>query len=258
MHTYEEYHQILELWEQGRKKKRIAIITRINRTTVRECIERYETVAGLEAFRLKHPDVPRNLQILKARNDQGYEQLFRAYVYLLGIYLGDGYIVRLRKTFKLRISCDSNYPNLIESFAATIRIVTPQNKVGKVKQPGNCIELFCYNNFWPDLFPQHGIGSKHLRPIRLEDWQQHAVNVYPHEFIKGLLQTDGCRTNNIVYGTNYPRYEFCNYSADIRNLFSETCTLLGVHWKPSSMGRNIQIARRRDVEFLDQFIGPKS
>jgi len=258
MHTYEEYREILSLWEQGRKKKRIAIITGINRATVHECITRYQTVAGLEAFKLKHPDVPKNLQILIEANDQDHQELFRAYGYLLGIYLGDGCIARLRKTFKLRIACDTQYPGLIESFSAAVHVVSPHNKVGKVKQPGNCIEVCCYSNFWPDLFPQHGIGRKHLRSITLEDWQQGVVNKYPHEFIKGLLQTDGCRTNNVVNGKNYPRYEFANFSTDIRNLFSESCNQLGIHWTRSSGGRNIQIARRRDVEFLDQFIGPKS
>ena len=258
MHTYEEYRQILELWEQGKKKKRIAIITGINRATVRECIVRYESVAGLIAYKELHPDIPHNVRILRAGDDIRQEDLFKAYSYLLGVYLGDGNITPQPRTYKLRIACDTHYPNLIEEMKRAISVITPFNVVNTVPNQGNCLEIYCHNNFWPDLFPQHGKGPKHRRPIILQEWQSRIVSKYPREFVKGLLHTDGSRTNNVVKGKNYPRYEFCNYSADIRKLFSDTCDLLGLHWTPSSNGILVQIARRADVAFLDQFIGPKS
>lgn len=37
MRTYEEYHEILTLWEIHRNKKKIARITGIPRETVRDC-----------------------------------------------------------------------------------------------------------------------------------------------------------------------------------------------------------------------------
>ncbi|MEO8606988.1 MAG: helix-turn-helix domain-containing protein [Chloroflexota bacterium] len=51
MREYEEYHQILALWELGIAKKRIAITLNIPRATVRDCIERYRSVKGLQENR---------------------------------------------------------------------------------------------------------------------------------------------------------------------------------------------------------------
>ncbi|PYM91886.1 MAG: hypothetical protein DME04_17370 [Candidatus Rokuibacteriota bacterium] len=36
-----------------------------------------------------------------------------------------------------------------------------------------------YSNAWPVLFPQHGPGRKHLRPIILEPWQKSIVEQLP-------------------------------------------------------------------------------
>lgn len=49
MRTYDEYHQILELWEQGIPKQRIGIILNIPRGTVTDCIKRYSSLVELEA-----------------------------------------------------------------------------------------------------------------------------------------------------------------------------------------------------------------
>ena len=54
----------------------------------------------------------------------------------------------------------------------------------------------------------------------------------------------------------YPRYQFSNRSDDIRTLFTDTCDLIGVQWRP--WGRyHISVARRESVAQLDSFIGPK-
>ncbi len=50
MRDYDEYKRILELWERGLNKKQIARITDIPRATVRDCINRYGSVAGLDAI----------------------------------------------------------------------------------------------------------------------------------------------------------------------------------------------------------------
>lgn len=47
MRTYEEYEEILRLWELGIPKKRISITLSVPRRTVIDCIERYESLAGL-------------------------------------------------------------------------------------------------------------------------------------------------------------------------------------------------------------------
>ena len=258
MRSDEEYIRILELWEVGTPKKRIAIMTGIPRATVRDCINRYGTVVGLARIRAQTPRTPQALRTLRASNFEDNPALFESYVYLLGLYLGDGYINKMPRTYKLRFFLGSVYPNIIESCEDALAILLPRNSVRTFQKSNEaCVEVMVMNKFLPDFFPQHGPGRKHERDIVLWEWQQIAVDALPFTFLRGLIFSDGSRTNNIVKGKNYPRYEFCNVSSDIKRLFTETCDQLGIHWRWTSRGRTVQIARRADVAFLDQYIGPK-
>jgi len=85
-----------------------------------------------------------------------------------------------------------------------------------------------YSNAWPVLFPQHGPGRKHLRPIILEPWQKSIVEQY----------------------RNDPAYSFTNHSEDILRLFLWACERVGLH--PRRASRVVaSIARRADVARLD-------
>jgi hypothetical protein len=257
MRTDEEYRQILTLWEQGTNQLQIARHTGIQRATVRDCIKKFHSLAGLQSWRKTKPKEPWSLIYL--RSSSSLESYITAtYAYLLGLYLGDGYINKEPRTFRLRISLDTQYPHIIAACNQAIQDLLPLNRVYMVKKPYNCIEVGCYNNYWPIFFPQHGKGMKHTRAILLEEWQQRAIQYAPLAFFRGCIHSDGARTHNIVKGHDYPRYEFCNHSTDIKRIFCDTCDLLGVHWIRSSNGKIIQIARRADVAFLDQHIGPKS
>ena len=50
MRGYDDYRKILELWEKGHNKKDISRITGIPRATIRDCIERFGTLANLEGI----------------------------------------------------------------------------------------------------------------------------------------------------------------------------------------------------------------
>jgi hypothetical protein len=117
-------------------------------------------------------------------------------------------------------------------------------------------------------FPQHGPGKKHNRRIALEAWQQRIVDEHPWEFIRGLYHSDGCRiinwTTKMVRGERrryeYPRYFFSQKSDDIRKLFSDTLTQVGVEWTTLARGSdpfNISVARRASVALMDAHVGPK-
>jgi 5-methylcytosine-specific restriction endonuclease McrA len=56
---FNELRRILELWEQGNTKVQIAKLTGIPRGTVRDCIQRYGSVARLEAL-MRGEAVPRD------------------------------------------------------------------------------------------------------------------------------------------------------------------------------------------------------
>jgi hypothetical protein len=181
------------------------------------------------------------------------------YVYLLGLYLGDGMLTDApRRVWRLRITLDERYPGIIERCKAAIEQVSVRN-AGAVKRPG-CFEIYSNWKHWFCVSPQHGVGPKHTRPIELEEWQRWAVAQYPHELLTGLIHSDGCRVINKVVTRGkpyeYPRYHFTNHSDDILRLFTDTCQLIGVECRPNNRW-NLSAAKRHSVALLDSFIGPK-
>jgi hypothetical protein len=177
------------------------------------------------------------------------------YAYLLGLYLGDGYIATYKRgVYRLRIFCCDAYPQLMDECELALYDIGAK-RVGRARGVGDT-EVSAYSKHWPCLFPQHGKGMKHTRSIVLHDWQQDIVDRYPAPFLRGLIHSDGCRVLNWVNGTPYPRYHFSNASSDIRALFGRACDQLGIEWRPNN-ARNLSVARRASVARLDEFIGPK-
>jgi hypothetical protein len=106
------------------------------------------------------------------------------------------------------------------------------------------------------LFPQHGPGRKHERPIHLEPWQGAIVVRYPHLFVRGLIHSDGCRIVANDRGRLTARYHFSNLSDDIKTLYCLALGQLGVRWtRPCD--KQIAVYRKASVAVLDRFIGPK-
>ncbi|MFI9049826.1 helix-turn-helix domain-containing protein [Streptomyces sp. NPDC053427] len=191
----------------------------------------------------------------------------QAYAYLLGLYLGDGHIISKQKQHHLSVFCDEAWPGLIQSAEDAMRKVMALPSVRRRHKTG-CVEVKSYTAHWKCMFPQHGPGKKHERPIALDAWQQQIVDEYPWEFIRGLVHSDGCRITNwttrLVGGVHkryeYPRYFFTNTSTDIIRLFTDTLDKVGVEWKPTRQSRraqNISVARKSSVALMDQHIGPK-
>lgn len=181
------------------------------------------------------------------------------YAYLLGQYLGDGCIaVDGRGVAKLRIACADDYPGIAAEVDSAIKAVSGR-RVCRVQSIG-CSEHAAYWKHWPCLFPQHGPGRKHERPIVLAGWQQDLVDEHPWPLIRGLIHSDGCRAVNrvTVRGTRYayPRYFFANESPDILALMGRTLDLAGVAWRYNRRN-SISIARRESVMLMDQHVGPK-
>lgn len=173
------------------------------------------------------------------------------------MYLGDGYIAaHARGVYGLRISLDMRYPVIIEECAAAIRAIAPANRVSCVSRR-SWVEVMCWSKSWPCLFPQHGPGKKHDRPIVLADWQLRLVDRWPEQLLRGLVHSDGHRFQNTGRcNWSCPRYGFNNKSADIRSIFCQACERLGVHWT-ASRPYTIYVSRKADVARLDEFIGPK-
>jgi hypothetical protein len=194
--------------------------------------------------------------------EHAFDELPAAYSYLLGTYLGDGFLARSRRgVYKLRITLDDRYPGIIAECRAAAQAVLPDNVVGVQRRHGQgCSEVYVHSKRLICLFPQHGPGPKSQRLIQLSQWQERIVGRKPELFLRGLIHSDGCRfTNPVRHGEKlytYPRYAFSNASADIRRLFCDACDLLGIEWRVMN-ARNISVARRASVARLDEFVGPK-
>ena len=188
-----------------------------------------------------------------------------AYAELLGWYLGDGYLSEgRRRVFNLHVVNDRKYPVLNAGILELMRRVKPGSRPHTRLVPGAVVSTVSWKH-WPCLFPQHGPGRKHDRPIVLEDWQRDVVIAHPADFLRGLFHSDGCRANNwatrMVGGEkrryDYPRWQFTNHSDDIRALCCWALDLIDVPWRRS--GRwVVSVSRREAVARLDELIGPKT
>jgi hypothetical protein len=248
--SIEDVEEVFALVAEGHSHAEISRRTGVSRAAIRSWL-----AVGSEAIRRRRssadprPRVPcRDCPVVASAPAEPY-------AYLLGLYLGDGYIGRQPpRGWRLRITCTSRYHDLIDQCADAMAAVNPV-RVG-ILDRGGCVEVVSSSVHWPCLFPQHGPGPKHRRPIVLAPWQRAIAAEHAKPLLRGLIHSDGCRDLNPVNGKDYPRYQFSNRSADIRRIFTTTCDVLGVSWRESRWV--ISVARRADVAFLDTFIGPKS
>jgi hypothetical protein len=268
MRSQSDVREVFELCGQGYSKSEIARRTGVSRSQVRGWLAAGRDAVMASPMRERGSAKGQDCSACPwwrcpriARVDE------HSYAYLLGQYLGDGMLTPMQRgVFKLRITMCDAYPAIMEECIAAIRAVMPANSVCAIPRRGlGCTEITSHSKHWICLFPQHGAGRKHLRPIVLEPWQEHmALGRHPEQLLRGLIHSDGCRSINWVMGRNperpkrytYPRYFFSNESADILGIFVEACHRVGVECRANN--RNcISVARRDSVRILDGFIGPK-
>ena len=188
---------------------------------------------------------------------------FPDYAALFGYYLGDGCVSEARRCFVLRISCDAAHPGIVADVHALVGRFHPAAATHVVPAPG-CLVVQKGWTHWPCLLPQHGPGPKHARPIVLEDWQRTILEGHPAPFLRGLFHSDGSRVANRVHRMVagelkhyvYPRWQFVNYSADIRELCCWALDLVDVPWRQSNR-HHISVSTRAGVARLDDLIGLK-
>ena len=115
------------------------------------------------------------------------------YAELLGLYLGDGYIVRTGRSDRFRLFLDTAYGRIIDDAHALLARCFPGHRVGRFRTgKGTTTILSLYSTHLTCLFPQHGVGMKHERDIVLEAWQTMIVEREPWSFLRGLIRSDGC------------------------------------------------------------------
>jgi hypothetical protein len=186
VHPYQIREQALALVEEGENDCEVARRLGVPRTTVRDW--RRMKDQPREAFGAICPRCwrPSRKPIVFAERD---------YAELLGLYLGDGYIVRAGRSDRLRIFLDTRYSEIVADAEALLRRCFPAHRVGRFttrKGTTTIVSLYCTH--LTCLFPQHGAGMKYTRDIVLEDWQTEFVVRNPWEFMRGLIRSDDAPT----------------------------------------------------------------
>ena len=120
MRSYGEVTRVRDLVASGLNDCDIARLTAIPRSTIREwrstrrwarCPQESCTTCGAAVH--------------------DFERLPASYVYLLGLYLGDGCLSKHRRgVFRLRVVLDSRYPGIVAECAAAMQDLLPGNRPG--------------------------------------------------------------------------------------------------------------------------------
>ena len=255
MRSPEEVDEVLALSAKGLNISAISRATGISRTTIRHWIKGRQPKFGAARARsscarcgsLRHP---------------APSLIVFSYAYLLGLYLGDGCLLRHpRGVYRLHIFLDSAYPIIAAECEAAMALVMPASRTRCwPDRHQNMLHVSSYSKHWPHLFPQHGPGVKHKRRIELEPWQEQIVERHPGRLLRGLIHSDGCRVVNRIRHPKktyeYPRYFFTNRSLDIQRIFCETCDRLDIAWRQDGPW-NVSVARREAVAIMDRHVGPK-
>lgn len=253
MHDRATVARVMGLRLQGLGARRIAKCTNLPLSTVRDWLAGHVPAHARE---LDGPVEPRCRTC--GHEEHQFSELGGNYVYLLGLYLGDGSIASHRRSvYKLRITLDTKYPGIIAAAALAMRDVRQGHVWVQPRTGQNCVDVSSYWKAWPCFFPQHGSGKKQDRHIELSDWQQDLVDQHPEQLLRGLIHSDGHRFINTGRGRwTCPRYGFTQVSDDIRDIFCRVCDQLGLHWSRSG-SHLVYVSRKDDVARLDLVIGPK-
>jgi hypothetical protein len=151
------------------------------------------------------------------------EEQHKYYSYILGLYLGDGYISKFPRTYKLLIALHVDEIDVHSRAIQSLKKLFPKNKVStyhrKSKTSESVVDIGVYSSLLHESFPQHGKGKKNSRKIELVDWQEQIIENYPEFFVVGLYDADGTSYMHKVGKYIYLRYNFINTSTDIINLF---------------------------------------
>lgn len=112
--------------------------------------------------------------------------------YIIGVALGDGNLSNPNgRATRLRISCDTKYPFLLEKIQQSLQGLFPNNKVGIVKKQPSCSDIYVYSNLLEDLLGWKAKGGpKFIQKTTVPNWVK-SNKVYSIQCLRGLIETDG-------------------------------------------------------------------
>lgn len=131
MHASDVIEEALELSRVGLPATTIAKRVGVPRSTVRDWLN-----GNVPRARTSEPGCR-----VCGGAPHAFDELPPEYVYLLGLYLGDGCISEHhRGVFRLRIMLDAIYPLILHEAEAAMRLVMPASKVGRLARRGGGYE----------------------------------------------------------------------------------------------------------------------
>lgn len=140
--------------------------------------------------------------------------------FVVGVAIGDGNISNPNgKAVRLRISCDTVYPDIICEIECALRKLLPQNKVSRIERKDNCVDISVYSNKLIELLPwKVGLGTKHEQKAHVPLWIRNRPT-HCIACLRGLIMTDG----SIYLDRGYKMVNFCN---NIQPLASDVGTMI--------------------------------
>jgi DNA-binding transcriptional regulator WhiA len=121
--------------------------------------------------------------------------------YVVGVALGDGNLSNPNgRAVRLRITCDKKYPYLITKIEKALRIIAPQNRVGRIDRD-TAIDVYCYSNGWEEVLGWKAKGGpKFKQSACVPDWIMKDETLYK-SCLCGLFETDGSVYKDRKYTT---------------------------------------------------------
>src|SRR3989344_6861412 len=141
--------------------------------------------------------------------------------YIIGLALGDGNLSNVTKTTRLRISCDTKYPFLLNKICNSLRLLLPDNKVNITKRQPSCFDVYVYSNLLENLLGWKAKGgSKFLQKASVPGWVKENKQ-YTIHCLRGLIETDGSIYNDRGYKMMIFKSIIPNLTQDFYNMVIE-------------------------------------
>ncbi len=261
-HTNDKYIEVMKLRSSGMKISEIVKVTGLTRSCINNWINRgsprNEQILSILDNTKMNP-----IEVLVEMNSTINEiQLYSAYSFVLGMYLGDGCIHEVNHSTQLTFSLDKKYEALNEYVMKVSNQVFGKNpsiydrSVNRgQKIISNCINVKYSYKHLKLIFPQHGRGKKHLRTIELTEWQKSIIN--PVALCQGLFFSDGCYY--LDSANNKWMYSFTNKSTGIIEILRDSLERLNIRCNIRDRGNSIvlTVKHKDDVRKLHDMIGDK-
>ena len=115
--------------------------------------------------------------------------------------MGDGNLSNPNgRAVRLRITCDKKYPYLITKIEKALRIVAPQNRVGRIDRD-TAIDVYCYSNDWEKVLGWKAKGGpKFKQSVCVPKWIMEDATLHK-SCLCGLFETDGSIYKDRKYTT---------------------------------------------------------